>query len=52
MTLRKEHTLWMFENAVLRRIFRPNRDEVTGGWRKLHNEELNKLHSSPNIIRG
>jgi hypothetical protein len=36
---------------VLRRIFGPKRDEVTGGWRKLHNEELHNLHSSPNIIR-
>jgi hypothetical protein len=36
---------------VLRRIFRPKRDEVTGGWRRLHNEELNNLYSSPSIIR-
>jgi hypothetical protein len=36
---------------MLRRIFEPNRDEVTGGWRKLHKEELHNLHSSPNIIR-
>jgi hypothetical protein len=41
----------MFENRVLRRIFVPNRDEVTGGWRKLHNEELHNLFSSPSIIR-
>ena len=40
----------MFENMVLRRIFRPRRDEVTGEWR-LHNEELNDLYSSPNIVR-
>jgi hypothetical protein len=41
----------MFENVVLRRIFGPKRDEVTGEWRKLHNGELNDLYSSPNIIR-
>jgi hypothetical protein len=41
----------VFENRVLRRIFGPKRDEVTGGWRKLHNEELQNLYSSPNIIR-
>jgi hypothetical protein len=41
----------VFENRVLRRIFGPKRDEVTGGWRKLHKEELHDLHSSPNIIR-
>jgi hypothetical protein len=41
----------VFENKVLRRIFGPKRDEVTGGWRKLHNEELPDLYSSPNIIR-
>jgi hypothetical protein len=41
----------VFENRVLRRIFRPKRDEVTGGWRKLHNEELHNLYSSPSIIR-
>jgi hypothetical protein len=39
------------ENRVLRRIFGPKRDEVTGGWRKLHNEELHNLYSSPSIIR-
>jgi hypothetical protein len=41
----------VFENRVLRRIFGPMRDEVTGDWRKLHNEELHNLYSSPNIIR-
>jgi hypothetical protein len=41
----------VFENRVLRRIFDPKRDEVTGDWRKLHNEELHNLYSSPNIIR-
>ena len=41
----------MFENMVLRRIFGPRRDEVTGNWRRLHNEELNDLYSSPNIVR-
>jgi hypothetical protein len=41
----------VFESRVLRRIFVPKRDEVTGGWRKLHNEELHKLYSSPSIIR-
>jgi hypothetical protein len=41
----------VFENRVLKRIFGPNRDEETGGWRKLHNEELHKLYSSPSVIR-
>jgi hypothetical protein len=41
----------VFENRVLRRIFGPKRDEVTGGWRTLHNEELHNLYSSPSIIR-
>jgi hypothetical protein len=41
----------VFENKVLRRIFRPKRDEVTGEWRKMHNEELRDLYSSPSIIR-
>jgi hypothetical protein len=41
----------VFENKVLRRIFGPKRDEVTGGWRKLHNEELRDVYSSPSIIR-
>jgi hypothetical protein len=41
----------VLENRMLRRIFEPKRDEVTGGWRKLHDEELPDLHSSPDIIR-
>jgi hypothetical protein len=49
--LREEHRLRVFENRVLRRIFGPKRDEVTGGWRKLHNEELHNFYFSPNIIR-
>jgi hypothetical protein len=51
VTLREEHRLRVFENRVLRRIFGPKRDEVTGEWKKLHNEELHILYSSPNIIR-
>jgi hypothetical protein len=50
LTLREEHRLRMFENRVLRRIFGPKRNEVTGEWRKLHNE-LRDLYSSPSIIR-
>jgi hypothetical protein len=41
----------VFENRALRRIFGPKRDELIGGWEKLHNEKLHKLHSSPSIIR-
>jgi hypothetical protein len=48
LTLREDHRLGVFESRVLRRIFGPRRDEVTGDWRKLHNEELH--NSSPNII--
>jgi hypothetical protein len=51
LTLRVEHRLRLFENRVLRRIFGLKRDEVTGDWRKLHNEELHNSYSSPNIIR-
>jgi len=49
--LREERKLRVFENMVLRRIFGPRRDEVTGEWKRLHNEELNDLYSSPNIVR-
>jgi hypothetical protein len=51
LTLREEHRLRVFENRVLRRIFGPKRDEVTGEWRKFHSEELHKLYSSPDVIR-
>jgi hypothetical protein len=51
LTLREKHRLRIFENKVLRRLFGPKRNEVTGEWRKLHNEELHDLYSSPNIIR-
>jgi hypothetical protein len=50
-TLREEHRLRVFENRVLRRIFGPKRDEITGEWRRLHNEELYDLYSPPDIIR-
>jgi len=51
LTRREERKLKVFENMVLRRIFGPKRDEVTGERRRLHNEELNDLYSSPNIVR-
>jgi hypothetical protein len=50
LTLREEQRLRAFENRVLRRIFGPKRDKVTGEWRRLHNKDLNDLYSSPNII--
>jgi hypothetical protein len=49
--LREERRLRVFENRVLRRVFGPKRDEVTGEWRKLRNEELNNRYSLPNIVR-
>jgi hypothetical protein len=51
LTLREEHRLMVFESSVPRRICGSKKDEVTGGWSKLHNEELHNLHSSPIIIR-
>jgi hypothetical protein len=51
LTVREERKLRVFENRMLRRIFGPKRDGVTGGWRKLYNEELHNLYSSPSIIR-
>jgi hypothetical protein len=51
LTLRKKHRVRVFEKRVPRRVFGPKRDEVTGGRRKLHNEELYGLYSSPSIIR-
>jgi len=51
LILREEHRLRVFENRVLRRVFGPKRDEVTGEWRKLQNEELSDLYSLTNIVR-
>jgi hypothetical protein len=51
LTLRETHRLRVFEDRVLKRIFGPKRDEVTGRWRKLHNQELCDFYSSPSIIR-
>jgi hypothetical protein len=51
LILREEHGLRVFENRILRKIFRPKRDEMIGNLRKLHNEELHNLYSSPSIIR-
>jgi hypothetical protein len=51
LTLREEYRLRVFESRVLRRIFGPKSDEVTGEWRKLHNEELRDMYSSPSTIR-
>ena len=51
LTLREKRRLRVFENRVLRRVFGPKRDEVTGEWRKLHNEELSDLYSLPKIVR-
>jgi hypothetical protein len=50
LTLREGRRLRVFENRVLRKVFRPKRDEVTGEWRKLHKEKLNDLYSLPNIV--
>jgi len=51
LTLLEERRLRVFENMVLRRLFGPRRDEVTGDWRRLYNEEINDLYCSPNIVR-
>jgi hypothetical protein len=51
LVTREERRLRVFENRVLRRVFGPKRNEVTGEWRKLHNEELSDLYSLPNVVR-
>ena len=51
LTLKEERRVMLFENRVLRRVFGPKRDEATGEWRKLHNEELNDLYSVASIVR-
>jgi hypothetical protein len=51
VTLSEEHRLRVFDNRALRKIFGPKRDDVTGGWRKMHNKELHDLYSSRSIIR-
>ena len=51
LTLREERRLWVFENRVLRIVFEPKRDEVTGEWKKLYNKELSDLYSLPNIVQ-
>jgi hypothetical protein len=50
-TSREEHRLRVYDNRVLRRIFGPKDEEVAGGWRRLHNEELHNVYTSPNVIR-
>jgi hypothetical protein len=51
LSQREEHRLRVFENRVLRRMFGPKREEMAGGWRRLHNEELPNLYGSSNIVR-